>query len=354
MAVELALTAGGAEPVVGAVAAGVVLRVVDEHRHAAHRVDRFARGRPRVVSRGAGRRRGAPRGRRAPRPRSRRCRPRRGRARPARAPARAVRRSIPSLAQHLHERRRPLLRGDDAEVAGVGRERGSQREVVVVTLRRDDDRGRRADPEVRQVEGRRARARGAGARSRRPPSSITATSQSSARAWIVSACTAGERPTTTSCGRGEERLDVHLAARLRCRTPSATVIVPSSVVVGRARRAGRGTTSRGSPSPSAPSASRTTVGSAHAPPSQPCTVPSSRTIALRPQVPGARGAPPHHRRERERADAPASSSTASARTPASISPWTPAPTRSPTRRGRGAAACRCCARRGARARRSPR
>ena len=45
-----------------------------------------------------------------------------------------------ALAQRRRRASRALLRGDDTDVAGVGRERRSERELVVVALRRDDDR----------------------------------------------------------------------------------------------------------------------------------------------------------------------------------------------------------------------
>ena len=183
----------------------------------------------------------------------------------------------------------------------------------------------------------------------RPPSSMTAMSHSSVRACTVSACTAGDRPTTTSCGAGRNG-SMYTSSAPSLSHAIGAVTVPSRVVVG--ELVGRAEEHQ----PRLAVAERVErLAHDHRLGARAADEPVHGAVveddALRAQMSGARARAATRRSRARRGDASCVSRTASARTPASISLWAPAPIRSPTRPGRGATACRCCARRGARARR---
>ena len=142
----------------------------------------------------------------------------------------------------------------------------------------------------------------------------------------------------------------------RSRTPSATVIVPRRLVRGELVGRARGTAAAAAPSPSdaerlahdrrlGARATEPAVHGAVAEDDRPSTrrAPSSAPAATpRSRARTARRARVSSHRLREHVGVHQRGDAASARTG------------SPTTRGRAAAACRCCARRGARPRRSPR
>src|SRR5581483_75572 len=121
-----------------------------------------------------------------------------------------------------------------------------------------------------------------------PPSSTTVVHHPRARAMAVSVWTIGDRPTTTRSGpRGSGSMKIFSAPSLWHDIGTSTVSSSPSP----ARSSGEPrNTSRGVPSARADSASRTTTGSAQAPPTQPRTSPEAVMTAREPVLPddGAR------------------------------------------------------------------
>ena len=153
--------------------------------------------------------------------------------------------------------------------------------------------------------------------------------------------------------RGEERLEVHLhrpLALARHRHGDRAV----ELVRGRARRAGRGTAAgaRRRPARRAPPGPRSARRTRRR--ASPARCRRRGRSPFDPTCPelGARRHTTVASTNGRRACVSCDRLGEDARRPSARG--APAPTGSPTTRGRAAAACRCCARRGARARRSPR
>ena len=215
------------------------------------------------------------------------------RSRPAgawtRASASSRHPAIPQVAQH---RSGALPGGDQPHVGGGGRQRAFERVLVVVALRRDDHEGAIVDRGARRGRARSAPVRHLARVAASPPSSMRERPPPQA----------GRQRDERQAPQGNDRWRRAAVAAGRVpRRPPMRLRSGMRSARRRRRRAGAGpsssagprNSSRGVPSSIAFSASRTTVGSAQAPPIQPRTARSGVIRAVAPSLPDDGRSPPH-------------------------------------------------------------